>query len=92
MLHAELMLGAMEVVPDVCLCTRTTEHAGSPGILAVAEQRIEPALDHSGSVLSAWGPKTSSWCSRLYDPLVFLRVLSVVRLERCRYLQLSHNS
>lgn len=55
MLHVELMLGAMEVVSDVCLCTRTMEHAGSSGILAVAEQRIETALHHGGSVLSAWG-------------------------------------
>lgn len=42
-LYVELMLGTEGVVSGLVLCIRTTEHAGSPGILAVVVQRIEPA-------------------------------------------------
>ena len=84
-LHVELMLGTMGAASELCLCTRTTEHTGSSGILAAAEQRIEPAPHHGGSVFSAWGLSRGLIS-------VFLRVLPMVRLERCRYLQLCHNS
>lgn len=85
--HRKAAFGAGNcgAVSDLGLCTRTTEHTGSPGIRAVAEQRIEPAPHHSGSVLSAWG-LSGALIS------VFLRVLPAVRLETCRYLQLCHNS
>lgn len=84
-LHLELVLGSMGTPSDLCLCTSTMQHAGCPGILAVAKQRIEPAPHYGGSVLSACG------LSGGLIP-VFQQVLSAVRLERCRYLQLCYSS
>lgn len=52
-LQVELMLGTVRAVSGLCFCIRTTENAGSAGILAVVVQRIEPTPCNDGSIISA---------------------------------------